>query len=79
MVPDVIQVKTLPDYCLEAIFENGERRFFDMKPLLSYPAFSKLTEQNFFMKAHVNYGTVVWDDEIDLSPDTLYIRGHILD
>ncbi len=24
------------------------------------------------MKAYVAYGTVVWSDEIDLSPDTLY-------
>jgi Protein of unknown function (DUF2442) len=75
MTPDVIEVKPLPDYCLEAMFENGERRWFDMTPLLSYPAFSALTEQNLFMKAYVAYGTVVWSDEIDLSPDTLYLRG----
>ena len=49
MAPDVIQVKPLSDYCLEAVFQNGERRWFDMKPLLSYPAFSALTEQNLFM------------------------------
>lgn len=75
MAPDVIQVKPLSDYCLEAIFQNGERRWFDMKLLLSYPAFSALTEQNLFMKAYVENGTVVWNDEIDLSPDTLFIRG----
>ena len=46
-----------------------------MKPLLSFPAFSALTEQNLFMKAHIEYGTVVWNDEIDLSPDTLYLRS----
>jgi len=44
MTPDVVQVKALSDYCLEAVFENGERRLFEMKPLLSYPAFSALTE-----------------------------------
>jgi hypothetical protein len=30
------------------------------------------------MKAHIAYGTVVWNDEIDLSPDTLYLRGRPL-
>ena len=75
MTPDVIEVKALPDYCLAAVFEIGERRWFDMTPLLSYPAFSALTEQNFFMKAYVAFGTVVWSDEIDLSLDTLYLRG----
>ena len=53
MTPDVVQVKPLADYCLETVFENGERRWFDMKPLLSYPAFSALTEQNLFMKAYI--------------------------
>jgi hypothetical protein len=75
MPPDVVQVKALPDYFLEAVFADGERRRFDMKPYLSYPAFSSLTEANCFQKAHVAYGTVVWTDEIDLSPDTLYLRG----
>lgn len=49
-----------------------------MKPLLSYPAFSSLTEHNLFMKAHAEHGTLVWTDEIDLSPDTLYLRGCLL-
>jgi hypothetical protein len=59
MTPDVVQVKALPDYSLEAVFANGECRRFDMKPYLSYPAWSKLTEANFFLKAHVAYGAVV--------------------
>ena len=75
MTPDAVHVKALSDYCLEVVFENGERRGFDMKPFLSYPAFSPLTEQSLFMKAHVAYGTVIWNDEIDISPDTLYLRG----
>jgi hypothetical protein len=52
-----------------------------VKPLPDYcleTAFSALTEQNPFMKAYIAYGTVVWNDEIDLSPDTLYLRGRPL-
>ena len=75
MTPDVIRVRPLQDFCLEAEFATGECRLFDMKPYLGYPAFSPLTEDGLFMKAHVAYGTVVWNDEIDLSPDTLYLRG----
>lgn len=78
MTPDVVKVTPLPDYCLEAVFETGERRWFDMKPFLSFPAFSALTEQNLFMKAYAAHGTVAWSDEIDLSPDTLYLRGRPL-
>ena len=75
MTPDVVQVKALRDFSLEAVFANGERRRFDMKPYLSYPAFSPLAEANCFLTAHIANGTVVWTDEIDLSPDTLYVRG----
>ena len=78
MTPDVTKVTALPDYCLIAEFETGERRWFDMKQYLSYPAFSKLKDDNFFMRATVMYGTVAWSDEIDLSPDTLYLRGKSL-
>jgi hypothetical protein len=59
MTPDVVEVTPLTDYCLETVFENGERRWFDMKPLLFYPAFAALTEQNLFMKAHAEHGTVI--------------------
>lgn len=75
MTPDVVSVKANRDFTLEAVFENGERRKFDMKPLLAYPAFSGLSADNYFMKAHVCNGTVAWTEEIDLSPDTLYLRG----
>lgn len=42
MTPNVIQVTPLPNYQLDVLFENGERRLFDMNPYLVYPAFSLL-------------------------------------
>ena len=75
MTPDVIEVHTLPEYRLEAVFATGERRWFDMKPLLGYPAFAALSDDGLFRCAHVAHGTVAWTEEIDLSPDTLYLRG----
>jgi hypothetical protein len=58
MTPDVVCVKTLPNYWLQAEFQNGEIRRFDMKPYLAYPAFSILKEPAFFEKAHILHGTV---------------------
>ena len=78
MSPDVVQVKTLPDYRLRVQFANGELKIFDMKPYLVYPAFSNLCNGNLFLSAKVSHGTVVWTDEIDISPDTLYLRGEPL-
>jgi hypothetical protein len=77
MTPYVVRVKPLPDFCLEADFSTGERRWFDMKPYLHYPAFAPLIEDNLFMKVHIVHGVVTWNDEIDLSPDTLYLRSRV--
>lgn len=75
MTPDVIAVKALPGYALAAQFATGEWRHFDMRALLEYPAFAALQDPAMFQRAHVRHGTVAWTDEIDLSPDTLYLRG----
>lgn len=75
MTPDVVRVTTLPNFGLQVEFENGESRRFNMQPYLTYPAFAGLAEDGLFEKAHVQYGTVVWTDEIDVSPDTLYLAG----
>ena len=39
---DVTSVITREDYTLELVFENGERRIFDMKPFLDKKPFIKL-------------------------------------
>jgi len=75
MTPDVVKVKAFSDFTLQAQFADGAVRRFDMTPLLGYPAFSALREGNLFLSAKVQNGSVTWTDEIDLSPDTLYLRG----
>ena len=76
MTPDVIAVKALPGYALAAQFATGEWRRFEMRELLKYPAFAPLQDPSLFQRAHVQHGTVAWTDDIDLPPDTLYLRGH---
>jgi hypothetical protein len=78
MTPNVIQVTVLQDYKLQVHFENGELKIFDMSSYLQYPAFSDLSYDNLFARAKVLNGTVVWTDEIDISPDTLYLKGETI-
>lgn len=73
MLIDVISVKPKNDFTLWLEFENGEVREFDCKPLLDKKPFLKLKDKYFFDMAKVEYGTVVWSDEIDIAPETLYI------
>jgi hypothetical protein len=41
---DVVSVAAQEDYTLLLVFENGERRRFDMKPLLDKKPFSRLKD-----------------------------------
>jgi hypothetical protein len=75
MTPDVVAVRALPNYQIEVRFADGEVRLFDMLPYLGYPAFSDLRTESLFMRAKILHGTVAWTEEIDISPDTLYLKG----
>jgi hypothetical protein len=72
---DVISVKTRDDYSLELVFENGEKRIFNMKPLLEQMPFSRLQGSSLFYKASIKYGTVVWPGNIDIAPETLWCQS----
>ena len=61
------------DFQLELEFANGERRLFDMKPLLKMKPWNRITSICLFEQIRINYGTVTWaGGEIDIAPETLY-------
>ncbi len=69
---DVINVEPQKDNTLLLVFENQEKRLFDMNPYLEKKPFTKLKRIPLFMKATVAYGTVVWPGDIDIAPETLW-------
>lgn len=69
---EVSRVEVSPDHLLLLIFDNGERRCFDMTPYLHYHVFKRLQNPVFFSLARVDYGTVTWPGGIDIAPETLY-------
>ena len=75
MNPRIQEVSPQQDFTLQLVFTSGEVKVFDMKPFLDKGVFIKLKDWNFFKQARVSFGTVVWPDELDMSPDTLYLRS----
>jgi hypothetical protein len=75
MSPDAVAVEPLNNHQLLVSFADGQRKQFDMTPYLTYPLYRPLLDSNFFNQVRVEYGTVTWEDDIDLSPDTLYLRS----
>lgn len=65
-------VEPLDDYKLLLTFEYGEKKVYDMKPLLSYKVFEPLKNKSIFNLAHTDGCTVVWNDDIDIDPESLF-------
>lgn len=72
---DVVHVTPREDFTLELVFENGEKRLFNMKPLLAQKPFFKLSGSPLFFQASIQYGTVVWPGNIDIAPETLWCQS----
>lgn len=60
------------DYVLTLEFADGKTGDFDMKPLPQRRPYARLQSVGLFMLAHVECGTVVWNDTVDIAPELLY-------
>jgi hypothetical protein len=75
-------VEPLADFRLRATFEGGEKREYDIKPLIAkWEAFTALSYiKGLFERVKVaagGYG-VVWNDDIDLAGEEIYMNGRPL-
>lgn len=75
---DVIALELLGDFRMLLTFENGERRVFDLEPLLACKPFNRLRDPQLFGRAVIDYGTVVWPGNIDIAPETLYLESRAI-
>lgn len=71
----VIAVQALDNYALAITFDSGEKRLFDMTPYLEKGIFKMLKDTQLFKQAYIAWDTVCWPNELDISPDTLYLRS----
>jgi hypothetical protein len=63
------------DWTLDVVFNDGAERRFDAKPLLQCEAFKALRDLNAFKAVRSGGYYVEWENEADLSADTLYLEG----
>jgi hypothetical protein len=72
MNPRVQAVTPKDNNTLEIEFDNGEIGIYDCSHLLDFGVFKQLRDLNYFQQARAVGGTVVWPNEQDICPDTLY-------
>ena len=67
--------KCLRDYKLLITFSNGEKKIYNAQDDIHQGVLTKLQNKTFFAQAKIARGSVVWNDEIDIAPETLYAES----
>jgi len=73
-----VEVKPLENYKLFLLFDNNEKRIFDVTPYLEDEFFAPLKNLVIFNSVKINPITVEWNGEIDICPDDLYYNSEPL-
>ena len=78
MIPDVISAKYIDGYKIELIFDDGKKGIVDLSRYLKRGGvFERFKNIEFFKNFTVNkeLGIIAWQDELDVSPETLYCEA----
>lgn len=77
MLPKIKNVKVLPNYVLELIYENNTVKYFSVEPYLNYTVYKPLADIDFLKTVIVKYNNLVWgkEEDIDFDPYTLFTES----
>ena len=70
--PKPIEVAHLDNYKLSLVFDNGEHKIFDVKPLINGEWFGELQDISIFKTVIIAGNTVEWINGQNICPDDLY-------
>ena len=72
----ITKVKVLNSYRLEVTFDDGVWGVVDLSDLVGKGVFALWRDPHVFEKVRIgSFGELVWDDQIDLCPDSLYLKA----
>ena len=86
----IVGVKAHEDFSLSLLFDNGEKKVFNMKDLIQpNTVFECLADWQIFNRVYLDANSAVswdkdpainseenWQNKIDISSDTLYVDSH---
>lgn len=71
----ITAVRVLQGYCLELAFDDGVGGVVDLSELVGRGVFALWSNSHVFEQVRIGlFGELVWGDQIDLCPDSLYLR-----
>jgi len=75
MVPRPKEVKPSNEYKLQIVFDNGEKKIYDMTKLLEMPFYKKLKNKSIFNTVKVSDITLEWITGEDICPEEIYYNS----
>jgi len=72
----VTRVEVLENYKLDLAFDDGKNGLVDLSRLVGKGVFSIWADYEVFKKVRIgDFGELIWGDEVDLCPDSLYLQA----
>ena len=71
-LPEVVDVDYLGEHKLFLRFQDGKEGKIDLSDLVKEGIFSKLQDRKQFIQFGLEHGTLVWSNQLDISPEYLY-------
>ncbi len=71
MLQSITEFEILPEHKIKIVLSNGKHGIFDVKPYLDKGIFTELKDYNYFRNAHIEYGTITWQNGQDFSLNTI--------
>ena len=68
-----ISAKAGDGYSIHVTFADGTRGVFDFTPYIDYPCYEPLRNRAFFEKVAAVHGTLSWPNDIDISPEAVWM------
>ena len=75
MNPRVKNVVPNSNYTITLLFDNGEKKVFDVSPYLHQGIFKELKDLHLFKSVKPFMGSIQWKHGQDFCPDTLYLNS----
>lgn len=73
----VKKVEYVGNYTLICTFSTGETKRVNLEPLLKYPAYEELKDEDQFVQFGLD-DTIFWANGADIAPEYLYDKGELV-
>jgi len=72
----ITKINVLPEFRLDLTFDDGVSGVVDLSDLVGKGVFAPWRDQSAFARVRIgSSGEAVWGDQIDLCPDSLYLKA----